>query len=634
MARGKISAAAAVLLSCACMSPALAQGATIVVDGDDGTPDAAGCGAPANPCDTIQGGVDMAARADTVRVLPSSGRYIEAVRISVDDLKLVGPREGVDGELRGGVPDLTTEAVVDAPGDAPAAITVDATGVRIDGLYFAGSATAPEDGFAAVEFTTSRGEARNNVIADYAPGLRLTGDHHLVSRNLFLQDEANDSAYGVMADTPLADLAVRQNRFEGHDDAIVLAGAERKEGVEILDNTIAGLSGDGTAMDLAGLAAASSVRGNVVLGTGTGIAVSGADGLRIDANTISGTAEGITVDGAPDLPASRDVSIIRNQLLDFGDAAELEGAGVAIAAGVLGTDLVVVANRFEARVPAVVPAIVAGPQGDGSRVLAANNWWGCTGGANAQGCAVTAGPGIVTTPWLVLSAAAIPSDTPAPGSLRLSADIQRNSAGQDVAEVALLGPLPFAFEKVVGPGALGATESLGGGAAQSAIESAVPGHAVVRALLDAASADIALEFTATPPAPVVPAIVDLAPWLRKVRFAPKTFARPRGTTFHFELSEAATVRLVLVRMAKGRLAAGRCIKPAGNAREVKCTRQLPAGALTVQGAAGANQRPFAARIGKRRLVPGRYRVTVTATDAAGNVSPAKLASFIALPPRR
>jgi hypothetical protein len=385
-------------------------------------------------------------------------------------------------------------------------------------------------------------------------------------------------------------------------------------------------------MELAGLAAESTVRGNVVLGAGTGIAVSGADGLRIDANTISGAAQGIAVRAGADLAPNRDVSVVRNQILDFGDAAVAGSAALAVAADALGTDLVVVANRFAGAVPVGVPAILAAEQSEGAHVVAANNWWGCSGGANAPGCAATAGPGIVTAPWLVLSAAAIPPDTPAPGSVRLSADIQRNSAGQDVAEVALLGPLPFAFEKVEGPGTLGATDSAGGGAAQSAIGSALPGHTVVRALLDSAAAGVALEFTSSAaPTPVAPAAVDLPPWLRKVRFAPKDFVRKRATIFQFELSEAATVQLVLQRMTKGHVRAGRCVKPRKKAPGLRCTRQLPAGVLTMQGVPGPNRRTFGARIGPRRLPTGRYRVTVTATDATGQVSPTKRASFIVRP---
>ena len=603
------------------MSPALAHGATIAVDGDDPTADAEGCGAAANPCNTIQGGVDAAGSGDTVRVAPSASPYAEAVRIDVKDLRLVGPQEGIAGELRGGPADLSGEAVVDAPDDAAAAIAVAASGVRVEGLYFAGSVTAAEDAFAAVEFTSDRGDARNNVMVDHMPGVRVAGDHNLVARNLFLQDEADDSAYGVMVETQLEDLAIRQNRFEGRDDAIVLAGGTRKEGIEVADNAIAGVGGTGLGMELAGLAGGSTVRGNTMTGIEEGITISGADGLSIDANTFTGTPQAITVEAGAGPPANRGLSIIRNQLIGSG--------GLAVGRDALASDLPVVANRFAGVTPAAAPAILADEQSAGSRVLAANNWWGCSEGADAPGCAVTAGPGIVTAPWLVLSAAAIPSGAPAPASMRLSADIQRNSAGQDVAEVALLGPLPFAFEKVEGAGALAATSSLGGGAAQSALESMVPGRAVVRALLDSAAAGVALEFTTVaPPAPAAPAFVDSPPWLRKVRFAPKTFARSGGTWFGFELSEPASVRVALERMTKGRLSGARCLKPRGGAREVKCIRQLPAGVVVVPGTAGANLRRFAARVGKRRLGPGRYRATVTATDAAGKVSPVKRASFI------
>ena len=633
MARGKICAVAAALVSCACMSPALAHGATVVVDGDDPTPDHEGCGTAANPCGTIQAGVDAAGTGDTVRVGPSAAPYAEAVRIATRDLRLVGPQENVPGEQRGPVPDLEREAIVDAPFASFAAITVAATGVRVDGLWFAGSGATQEEGFAAVEFTAERGELRNNVVVDHSPGVMLAGDHHLVSRNLFVQDETSDSSYGVMATTQLSDLAVRQNRFEGRDDAIVLEGGQRNEGIEIADNTIVGPDGTGVGMDLGGLAAGSNVRGNVVRGTQTGIAVSGADGLRIDRNAISGTAVGITVGQGAGLSANRDVSVVRNQLLDFGDPGLSGGAGLAVADGALATDMVVAANRFVEPAAEAVPAVLAGPQGDGNRVLAANNWWGCNGGAGAEGCTTASGPDVAIAPWLVLSAAAIPSDTPVPGGVRLSADVQRNSAGQDVAEVALLDPLPFEFERVSGPGTLGATASSGGGAAQSAIDSSLPGHTVVRAVLDEATAEVPLEFTAVPPPAAAPVFVDTAPWLRRVRFGPKVFRRGRPSLY-FELSEPAVVRVALERMTKGRMSGGRCLKSLRRPREVKCIRQLALGATFMEGAPGANRIPLALRLGGRRLGPGRYRATVTATDAAGNRSPVKLASFTFLPPAR
>ncbi len=33
-------------------------------------------------------------------------------------------------------------------------------------------------------------------------------------------------------------------------------------------------------------------------------------------------------------------------------------------------------------------------------VDATENWWGCSGGPGANGCASVAGPGVLFTPWL------------------------------------------------------------------------------------------------------------------------------------------------------------------------------------------------------------------------------------------
>lgn len=76
----------------------------------------------------------------------------------------------------------------------------------------------------------------------------------------------------------------------------------------------------------------------------------------------------------------------------------------------------------------------------------------------------------------------------------------------------------------------------------------------------------------------------------------KKHGPPTGTTFSFRLSEAATVKLTF---AKG-------------------SHKL--GVLTVKGHAGANKVAFKGRVGHRRLSPGRYRVTLVATNAAGNAS--------------
>jgi hypothetical protein len=263
------------------------------------------------------------------------------------------------------------------------------------------------------------------------------------------------------------------------------------------------------------------------------------------------------------------------------------------------------------------------------RVAAANNWWGCNGGPGSAGCdtadAVGAGSFVVTSPRLVLSAAATPSVVFAPGAFRLSAGIQRNSAGLEVPEVALLDPLPFAFANVSGSGTISERVSSGGGGAQASLESGVPGRAIVRASLDAAAVDVSVYFSPVPvlpaaPGPAPPGSDSVIPRLRAL-----TAARTgRGATFRFTLSEPAVVRFVLDRTERGRVAGARCVAVR---RASRCVRRIPSGSFSMSAVPGANARPFSGRVGKRRLRPGVYRATLVAIDAAGNAGTPKRVAF-------
>jgi hypothetical protein len=71
----------------------------------------------------------------------------------------------------------------------------------------------------------------------------------------------------------------------------------------------------------------------------------------------------------------------------------------------------------------------------------------------------------------------------------------------------------------------------------------------------------------------------------------------------------------------GRVAGGRCVRPGPQLRQAeRCTRYRSIGALSRSGQGGANSARSTGRLGKRALQPGRYRVLITATDAAGNGS--------------
>ena len=272
-----LAAAIAALLVCAWMAAA-AGAATIVVDGDDAGSDLDGCGVvlgadagTGDACNTIQAGVDAATEGDTVQVEPSAAPYAEAITISKADLRLAGPREGVPGTRREHVPDLATEAVIDAPDTATAAITVTAAGVKIDGLFFSGKAALDGDSFPAVSLLAGAGEVLDNVIVDHVPGVRLTGTDQLVARNSFVQELSQARFHGVIGDSPVSDVAVLENRFDEDGVPIAFADDFAKTGIAIEDNSLLATPG-GLAMDLVGLAA-STVRGNTVSGGGDGIRV-------------------------------------------------------------------------------------------------------------------------------------------------------------------------------------------------------------------------------------------------------------------------------------------------------------------------------------------------------------------------
>ncbi len=116
---------------------------------------------------------------------------------------------------------------------------------------------------------------------------------------------------------------------------------------------------------------------------------------------------------------------------------------------------------------------------------------------------------------------------------------------------------------------------------------------------------------------------------------PTVAAVKTGTTIRFSVSEAATARFTFKRALPGRRVGAKCRKVTRRNRGRKrCTRWV-----TVRGAAisrpveaGARRLRFSGRISRRKsLKPGRYELTLRATDAAGNVSSPDRAKFRLLP---
>ncbi|MGH9050108.1 MAG: right-handed parallel beta-helix repeat-containing protein [Acidimicrobiia bacterium] len=112
-------------------SPASADhaGTTVLVDGADATSDVGGCGSAANPCNTIQAGVDHANAGDTLVV--AAGTYPENVVLN-KQLTLDGAQVGVDARGR-----VASESIIAPAAGRGIELRTGSAGSTIDGFSFA-----------------------------------------------------------------------------------------------------------------------------------------------------------------------------------------------------------------------------------------------------------------------------------------------------------------------------------------------------------------------------------------------------------------------------------------------------------------------------------------------------------------
>jgi Tol biopolymer transport system component len=100
-------------------------------------------------------------------------------------------------------------------------------------------------------------------------------------------------------------------------------------------------------------------------------------------------------------------------------------------------------------------------------------------------------------------------------------------------------------------------------------------------------------------------------------------AVPVGAKVRWRLSEPATTKLVFQRAVQGRRVGSACVKQtAANAAKPGCKRFVNAASREFpNGKAGVNTLSFQGRLtAQKRLVPGSYRVSAQARDAAGQSS--------------
>jgi hypothetical protein len=102
---------------------------------------------------------------------------------------------------------------------------------------------------------------------------------------------------------------------------------------------------------------------------------------------------------------------------------------------------------------------------------------------------------------------------------------------------------------------------------------------------------------------------------------------PVGTTFSFNLNEQARVTFAFTQQLPGRKVRGKCVAPNKHNRHKRaCKRTVTRGTLAFTGHPGTNKVFFDGRLSpSKRLKPGRYTLTITATNAVGQHSrPQKL----------
>jgi streptogramin lyase len=112
-----------------------------------------------------------------------------------------------------------------------------------------------------------------------------------------------------------------------------------------------------------------------------------------------------------------------------------------------------------------------------------------------------------------------------------------------------------------------------------------------------------------------------------------------GTTFSFRVNEQSTTTFTFTQLLPGRKVGRRCLAPTRARRNRRrCTRLITVRpSLSYKTSAARHRLKFQGRLSRRKkLKPGRYRLTIQSTDAARNKSRARTLTFtvLAAVPRR
>ncbi len=105
---------------------------------------------------------------------------------------------------------------------------------------------------------------------------------------------------------------------------------------------------------------------------------------------------------------------------------------------------------------------------------------------------------------------------------------------------------------------------------------------------------------------------------------------PAGTAFSYTLNESAQMHFAFTLLPDAGATKGKCANRASQSRRPRqCRRAVGVGKLLLPGHSGANRLYFQGRLtSKRSLKPGRYELTITASNSSGRSSPKSLSFTI------
>jgi len=284
---------------------AVPAGNVVLVDGADTTPDAEGCGWPANPCNTIQKGVEVSVNGDTVSVAP--GVYLESVSVNKRIVLTGAGRDAtvVDSggsgrpliaynEARLGVSQLTLRGGRSLDG---AGVNVNFSTLAMTDVLLTDNVAAVEGGGILVGFGSTavlyRTEVRSNAASGAmgrGGGVSVAVDGRLTLIESRVEDNGAHLGAGIANQGNLSVVrsVIAGNQAGASGGGVLAIGATVIEDSRLADNKATG--GDGGAVHAAArlAVAGATLVGNTAGGAGGGLHAAAGAYVTLRETTLQG----------------------------------------------------------------------------------------------------------------------------------------------------------------------------------------------------------------------------------------------------------------------------------------------------------------------------------------------------------